>query len=208
MSVDFAYVQRSVDAAFDLVARDQRAWEKFDLTTEGFYRSFVALLLVMPLNVVVDVLSIQVGAAERVRQGKPLLEQSYGLADAAFSTFAHSAQWLLFPIAMIFLLRFLDLTQRYAALIIAHNWGMVVIWLLYLPALLLHAAGIVSSDQAIDLNLIVLGFTLYFRFYIAQTALATTWGIAASIAMIDLLLQANFLLALSHIDGLWLPASP
>jgi hypothetical protein len=207
MSLDFAYVRRSVDAAFDLVARNPRAWEKFDLTADGFYRSFAALLLVIPLNIAVDVLVIQVAAAERLRQAKPALEQAYGFADGAFSTVALGMQWLLFPIAMIFLLRFLGLTHRYAALIIAHNWGTVVIWLFNMPAFLLYAAGIISSDRAIDLNLIVLGFTLYYRFYIAQTALGATWIIAGGIAMIDLLLQANFLFALSKIAGLWLPAS-
>ena len=47
----------------------------------------------------------------------------------------------------------------------------------------------------------------YYRFYIAQTALGTTWSIAMAIAMIDFLLQVNYLFALSQISGLWLPAS-
>ncbi|MDZ4870025.1 MAG: hypothetical protein SGI91_22085 [Alphaproteobacteria bacterium] len=203
MSVDFAYMRRSVDAAFDLVVRDQRAWSKFDLTAEGFYRSFAAMFVVLPLNIVIDLIANQVAAAERIRQGKPAVDAAYGFADALFSTVALSVQWLLFPIAMIFLLRYLDLAQRYATLIIAHNWATVVIWLFYLPPFLLYAAGIISSSLAIDLNLVILGLTLYYRFYIAQTALGTTWLLAAGIAMIDFLLQANFLFGLSQIAGLW-----
>jgi hypothetical protein len=205
MSVDFAYMSRSVDAAFDLVVRDQRAWSKFDLTTDGFYRSFAAMLIVLPLNVATDVIDSQFEIAERLRQGVSATDQAaYGLGAAAFSTLALSVQWLLFPIAMIFLLRYLGLAQRYSALIIAHNWTTVVIGLLYLPPFLLHVAGFISLTQLIDLNLILLGFTLYYRFYVAQTALGTTWLLAAGIAMIDFLLQANFLFGLSKISSLWI----
>lgn len=203
MSVDFAYVRRSVDAAFDLVVRDQRAWSKFDLTTDGFYRSFAAMLIVLPLNVITDVMSNHLAIAKSARQGKPAVEAAYGLTDALFSTVELSVQWLLFPVAMIFLLRYLDLGQRYATLIIAHNWSTVVIWLLHLPTFLLYAAGIISSSLAFDLGLITFGFTLYYRFYIVQTALGTTWLLAAGIAMIDLLLQVNYEFGVSHIQGLW-----
>lgn len=204
MSVYFAYMRRSIDAAFDLVVRDQRAWSKFDLTTEGFYRSFAAMFVVLPLNIVVDVILTQVAVAERLRQGKPAVDAAYGLSDALFSTVALSVQWLLFPIAMIFLLRYLDLGQRYATLIIAHNWSTVVVWLFCLSPFLLYAAGIISASFANDLYLITLGFTLYYRFYIVQSALGTTWLLAAGIAMIDFLLQANFLFALSQVAGLWI----
>jgi hypothetical protein len=205
MTVDIAYMRRSIDAAFDLVVRDERAWSKFDLTADGFYRSFAAMFIVLPLNIVIDFIANQIAIAELARQGRPLIDQAYGMGDAVFSIVALSLQWLLFPVAMIFLLRYLGLAQRYAALVIAHNWATVVIWCFYLPPFLLYAAGIISASQTNDLYLIVLGFTLYYRFYIAQTALGTSWLLAAGIAMIDFLLQANFLFGLSKIAGLWIP---
>ncbi len=207
MSVDVAYMTRSVDAAFDLVVRDQRAWTKFDLTADGFYRSFAAMLIVLPLNVVTDIMNNQLAIAESTGQGKPAAEAFYGMADALFSTIALSVQWLLFPVAMVFLLRYLGLGQRYATLIIAHNWSTVVIWLLHLPAFLLFTAGIISNSLAFDLGLIVFGFTLYYRFYIVQTALGATWLLAAGIAMIDLLLQVNYSFAMSQIQNLWVAAA-
>lgn len=206
MTVDLAYMRRSVDAAFDLVTRNPRAWEKFDLTADGFYRSFAAFLIIAPINIATDAIVVRLAAAERIRQNKPAGEAVYYMSDAVFSTVALCIQWLLFPIAMLFLLRFLGYAQRYAALVIAHNWGSVVVWLFNLPAFLLFAAGIITSNQAIDINLIVLGLTLYYRFYIAQTALGAPWTLAAGITMIDFLLQANYLFALSRIAGLWLPA--
>jgi hypothetical protein len=195
MSMDFAYVSRSIDAAFDLVVRDQRAWSKFDLTADGFYRSFAAILIVLPLIILIEVLDDQIAIAELIRQGKQATDRAaYGLSSAAFSAVTLAVQWLLFPVVMLFLLRYLELAERYSALVIAHNWG----------TFLLYAAGVISSSVAIDISLIILGFTLYYRFYIAQTALGTTWLLAAGVTMIDFLLQANFLFGLRRIASLWI----
>jgi hypothetical protein len=207
VSVDLAYVNRSVDAAFALVMRDRRAWDKFDLTIEGFYRSFAALLVVIPMNLLADMIATQVAAAERIKAGKPALEQAYGLGDAIFSTVALSIQWMIFPAVMIVVLRFLGLAHRYVPLIVAHNWGTIVIYLFNMPAFLLFAAGWIGSDDMIGLNLIMLVFTLYYRYYTAETALDAGWSVAASVALLGFVLQVYFALGLSFTAGLWLPTA-
>jgi hypothetical protein len=206
VSVDIAYVNRSVDAAFGLVMRDKRAWDKFDLTVEGFYRSFAAFFIVLPMNIIADLISVQVTASES--QAKEAVEQAYGAGDAVFSTVALAVQWTIFPVVMIFVLRFLGLANRYAPLIIAHNWGTIVVYLFNMPAFLLFAAGFIGADDAIGLNLITLIFTLYYRYYTAETALDAGWSIAASTALLGFVLQIYFALGLSFAAGLWLPASP
>ncbi len=208
MSVDIAYVNRSLDAAFGLVMRDRRAWDKFDLTVEGFYRSFAALLIVLPINIVTDLIQVQMAAVERLRQGKEVVEQAYGVGEAVFSTLALAVDWIIFPIVMIFVLRYLGLSHRYAPLIIAHNWGTIVVYLFNMPALLLFAAGFISSDDAVALYMITLVFALYYRFYTAETALDAGWSVAASTALLGLVLQTYFVLVfLPFAADLWLPAS-
>ncbi len=205
MNVDIAYMRRSVDAAFRLAMRDERAWSGFDLTVAGFFRSFAAILVVIPMNILIDLLTVQLSAGQQAQHKEPISAHVYDLGDALFSTSALCAQWLIFPIAMIVVLRFLSLEHRYSALIIAHNWGTVVVALFNLPPLLLYAAGLVSVDQAINLSFIVLGLTLYYRFYIAQTALGAGWSTAASITMLELVLQVYFMFGVSLTESLWLP---
>ena len=55
---NFLTADRPIDAAFDLVVRDERAWSKFDLTADGFYRSFAAMFIVLPLNIVIGELIV------------------------------------------------------------------------------------------------------------------------------------------------------
>jgi len=207
VTLDLAYVRRSVDAAFSLAMRDERAWSRFDLTTEGFYRSFAAIFLVIPINILIDYLGARLSEDRRLERQEPVIPQTYEFADALFSTATLVTQWLIFPLAMIVVLRFLGLTHRYSALVIAHNWGTVVVALVNLPAFLLYAAGLISVDQAIDLNFIVLGLTLYYRYYIAQTALDAGWPTAASITLLEFLLQLHFAIAVSLTAHLWLPAA-
>lgn len=207
MSVDIAYVNRSVDAAFGLVMRDKRAWDKFDLTVEGFYRSFAAFLIVLPMTIVADLITVQVQAAQRISEGEPALVQVYGFADAIFSAVALAAQWAIFPLAMLFVLRFLGLANRYAPLIIAYNWGTIVVYLFNMPAFLLFAAGFIGADDFAGLYLITLVFTLYYRYYTAETALDAGWSVAASTTLLSFVLHVYFEFGLRMTSGLWLPAA-
>jgi hypothetical protein len=201
-----AYMRRSIDAAFDLVARNPRAWSRFDLTVEGFFRSFAAIVIVIPLNILLDVILTQVAVVRAAEKGAEIVVPPYGLGEAVFSSVALCVQWMIFPLAMIPVLRYLGLAHRYTALIIAHNWGTVVVMLFNMPAFLLYAAGVIGAETAIDIYFIVLGLTLYYRFYVAQTALDAGWGTAAAIALLHIILQAYFQLGVSNFAGLWLPA--
>jgi hypothetical protein len=124
-----------------------------------------------------------------------------------FSTIALAFEWMLFPLAMILLCRFLGLTQRYAQMVIAHNWGRVVIECFNAPAIILFSLGLISHQFAVDLLFLSLGLTLYYRFYIAQTALEIGWGLAMAISILELLLTLFFAIAVSNSAYLWLPAS-
>lgn len=203
MSVDIPYMRRSIDAAFRLALRDEGAWSVFDLTPDGFFRSFAAIFAVAPLNIIIDILGTHLANGKKIAEGQ-MPTATYEMSDAVFSTVTLFAEWMIFPVAMIFVLRFLGYAQRYSALIIAHNWGTVVVALLNVPAYALYAIGWISVDQALDLTFIVLGLTLYYRFYIAQTALGAGWGVAGSITCLSFVLQVYFAYGISLTAGLWL----
>ncbi len=205
--MNFAYVQKSLDAAFRLAGRDQTAWGQFDLTADGFFRSFVAILLVAPLNILFDLFALRLSDARTLSEGKVPSLGEYGFGEVLFSTAALAIGWMVFPLALFYLLRFLDLSHRYGTMVIAHNWGRVVIELFNVPAIVLFSLGLISHQVAVDLLFVTLGLTLYYRFYIAQTALDIGWGLAISISVLELLLTVFFALAVSNTASLWLPPS-
>lgn len=204
--MDFAYMQKSTIAACRLAVRDPQAWNEFDLTTDGFFRSFMALLLVAPLNILFDLFVRRLAQTRALSEGKSTLASQYGLGEMLFSTATLAIEWLIFPLAALFLLRLLNLSHRYGTLVIAHNWGRVVTEFFNLPTIFLFSLGLISHQSAFDLLFITLGLTLYYRFYIAQSALEVGWGLAMGIAILELLLTIFFALAVSGTRSLWLPS--
>jgi uncharacterized membrane protein YqaE (UPF0057 family) len=171
----------SIGAAWRLFLRDPKALEGMDVSTEGFFRSFGALLLIFPLNILSD--------------------GGYGIGEIFFSTFVLGIEWLLFPLFAYLLLRLLGLTERFVHYVVAHNWGRVIMELFNLPAIVLFASGVVSASVALDLLLVSLGFSLYYR---AQIALDTGWGLAVGIALLEVLLTIVFAVGVSQTSSLWL----
>ncbi len=67
-----AHARKSVLAAWQLVVRDPKAWDGFDLTADGFFRSFIAVLVVIPFNIVFDLFALrlrQAGGLDAVEAG-------------------------------------------------------------------------------------------------------------------------------------------
>ena len=202
--MDFAYYRQSIGAAFRLAARDHEGLKQFDLSAEGFFRSFAAFAFVVPLNILFDLFMLRLLEAKSLSEGKADALGSYGLPELLFSTATLGIEWLIFPIAAIFLLRFLNLSDRYATLIIAHNWGRIVTGLFNLPTIVLFSLGLISHQVAFDLLFITFGLTLYYRFYITQTALEVGWSLAMAITIIEILLMIFFAEAVWNSQHLWI----
>ena len=77
---------------------------------------------------------------------------------------------------------------------------------LNLPAIVLFSVGLISGQAATDCLFITLGLTLYYRFYIAQTALEVGWSLAMALSILQLLLTILFAVAVRNGAGLWLPS--
>ncbi len=196
MSVDIAYVQRSIDAAARLALRDAQAMASFDLTADGFFRSFAAMIVALPLYVVLNYgwETIAVTIGEKHAEANA--------AHFALYTIDYVLSWLAFPVVMIFVLRFLGLTERYSALIIAYNWGTIIVLLLDVPPIALFGLGLITAVQAFLLELVIFGIGLYYRFFSAMTALQSKASVAMAIALIDFITLTFLALGLGALGGL------
>jgi hypothetical protein len=203
MSVDIAYVQRSVDAAARLALRDTQAMESFDLTVDGYFRSFAAMIVALPLYVGLNYgwETIVITYAKAIGD-QHTAALSFDVSDFALYTLDYLLSWLAFPVVMVFVLRFLGLTARYSALVIAYNWGTIIVFLLDVPAVALFGLGVISAFQALALQLIIFGFGLYYRFFVAMTALQSKPSVALAVALIDFITLSFLGLGLGALGGL------
>jgi hypothetical protein len=185
----YAEIQRSVRAAWLLARGDTRGMEQFDLSLEGFWKSFTAALLVAPAYAIV------------------LLDQYSAVGwpeDVAGTVFAEVVSfvlgWLAFPIVTIFLTRLLGLGARYVPLIVANNWAAVVQVALYTAVVVL---GTVLPAQLRTLALFAATIAvLAYQWFVIRTALGTTGAIALGLVVVDSL--TSIVLSRS-LDGLLQP---
>ena len=172
----WAEIVRSLNGAWRLLLLDASGMGRFDVSTGGFWRSFFAAVLVAPLYILRGL--IDPAAAEA---------DAAGLGPALGAVLTYVLVWAAFPIAMIFIARFLDLCQAYVGFIVALNWARV------LQAVLLvavsGAAGLAGAPSDF-LTLTAIAAVLAYQWVVTRTALATTGTVAAALVIIDALLES------------------
>ena len=183
----YAEIQRSVQGAWLLAKGDTRGMNLFDLSVEGFWRSFAAMLIVAPVYALV-LLAQPVPADSEPDSLTGML-----LAEAV----AYVVGWVAFPVAAIFLTRLLGLAAGYVPLVVANNWSAVV-QIAFYAAVVVLGTLLPGELRAISLLAATLAILVY-QWFVIRTALDTGGGIALGIVVVDVLLS----LAVSRgMDGL------
>ena len=150
--------------------------EYFNRSIEGFWRSFAAALLVAPPFLAIIVL----------RNG-----EVYADVEPAWfiivESFRYAVGWVVFPVIMVLVARFLGLSHVYVDFIVAYNWCQVPIVFVFLPIAIISALGILPAGLA---GLINLGFFILvyvYLWFIARTALDVEWYVALAVIGLELI---------------------
>jgi hypothetical protein len=186
----YAEIQRALQGAWLLARGDTRGMMLFDLSVEGFWRSFAAALLAAPAYALVLLEQYAV-------LGGP---ENLGTAVVA-EILAYACGWLAFPMAAIVLTRLLGLGARYVPLVVASNWGALLQIGLYTVVVIV---SLTMPDELRKLGLFVAtAAVLVYQWFVIRTALETSGGIAFGFVVIDVLLSV---VVTRSIDGLLQPS--
>jgi hypothetical protein len=166
-------VLRGLYGAYRLAWFDPSGMANFNLTVEGFWRSFFAAVLVAPAYAIL--IGMQLSAeAEELNLALVLLTEGVGYVLA----------WSAFPLIAIVLTRLLGLDRNYVPLIVAVNWSAVLQTGAFLSVLLL---GLIAPE---GLGTLIVTLTtlviLIYQWFVIRTALDTTGGIALMLLLVDL----------------------
>lgn len=175
--IPLAEIRDSLWGAWRLAHLDATGMRWFNLSSEGFFRSFFAAVLIAPPFFLVAWLRSQ-----------PLPDPA---APPPYPFGAHLVGypllWLIFPLLLAGAARPLSLTQQYATGIIAFNWAQAVIMAALLPIAMLDMTGALGPFGAL-LYLIAYAAGLYYTWFVLRTALETTAGTAAALTLVTELL--------------------
>lgn len=90
------------------------AAEYFNISVDGFWRSFVAAALVFPANVIItSVSNFAIG------------EGSYGIHEGLRDVIIYLITWLFYPLLVIHISEFLGVGERALRYLIPYNWASI-----------------------------------------------------------------------------------
>ncbi|MCG8356594.1 MAG: hypothetical protein MI920_13570, partial [Kiloniellales bacterium] len=102
-------ITSSIYGAWRLALRDADGMRWFNLSVEGFWRSFIAALLILPVALVLARVPVP-GESGGVQREFPMIIGLYVV------------EWVGRAVLLLVLSSLLDRTSRYAATVIAWNW--------------------------------------------------------------------------------------
>lgn len=172
--------QRAVTGCWRLFLRDTDGFDEFDLTERGFWLSFTAIIPIAPVYVYAATVKIPVDPIVDTPQDEPsMVLSAVGLV----------VQWIAWPLVMAFVARLIGLAHYYSRYIIAYNWSSILVMAAQLVPVLLIAQGGSTVETGQLLFAAILAVVLYYRWYIAFTALETGAAIASALVLGDLVLS-------------------
>jgi hypothetical protein len=193
--------RRSLVGAWRLFLNRREGLRDFDVTVEGFWRSFGAVVFVAPIFVL-GVLADErraldaAGATGAVPEPAHLIEQ----------TLALGIDWIALPIVLFLAAGPLGITRTYAGYIVVRNWSAVIAALPFGIVALLGLTGVIGDQLSAVLILAALVVVLRYNYIVARAALGASVGFAIGLVAFDFLLSLLIAEGVSRAFGV--PLSP
>jgi hypothetical protein len=174
-------VVNALYGSYRLAWLDESGYDFFDISTEGFWRSFTAIILIAPFFVLFALAEFQMaGVLTAEGAGAVVDRPNYGghLLGLAL-------QWFGFPLIMAVIARLLDLTANYARFIIVSNWASLPLVAVLFAPIALYIIGILGPESAATFNLFLIAPVLLYRWFVARTALEIPGSLAVAIVAFE-----------------------
>lgn len=162
--------------AWRLLILDRGGMNWFNLSVTGFWRSFLAGVIVAPAYFAIINMGGHVDAAP---DGLMMIRALQYLAG-----------WIAFPLIMIVVASLMEWTDRYVSYVIAYNWSSVIMIAVMLPMSLI-ADAVRPAPPNVTLAdafyYIAFMFSLFYGWFVAHTALRIGSITAIAIVLLDLI---------------------
>jgi len=173
--------------AVRIIGRDPGAFEEFNISVDGFWRSFAAIVPAAVLAWPLFVSSHQFAVEAAQSEGTPIPEFNL-LGDYAYLCLVFAA-W---PIVAAVLAHFLGVARNYSRYMIAYNWMSVPALAISLLPHLPHLMGVIGWQVMILPSMAVFVGLAYVSWYVARRGFETTPAIALAFLVGDYALSFGF----------------
>lgn len=199
--IDKDDILRSLNGAWALFLDRPNAIRMFDASYQGFWRSFQAIVLIIPIY------ALTVYVERRMLLNDSVPDEVYSesaFVAAAWLTLAFD--WITLPLLLAALAPFLAIRQGYTAYIVARNWSAVAVAVPYGAISVVQLLGPDIGDLVFFPLVIALAIALRFSYLIARRALGVPMDVAIGFVALDVLVSVGLAQMFSRAFGL--DASP
>jgi hypothetical protein len=164
--------------AWRLLLGDQGAVVLFDVSVAGFWKSFFAAVLVLPIYLVMAATgAIEFDSSRSLPASVMIVLEFYVIA------------WVLWPLVIGHLLPVLDRGEKFTLYIVAYNWMSAVGAGLFFTAILVTTLLPISAGFAALIMVGALLGVLAYHVFIAHTTLNISIGVTIGLAIVDFILH-------------------
>ncbi len=160
--ISLAETLRALNGAWRLLRNEPDALRYFDTSAEGFWRSFAAIVFIIPTFLLTALSDRQAMLADPTADAG-----GDGLYWAA-KTVSLACDWVSLPILLAALAGFLDMKRQYPVYIVVRNWATVLMMVPFAAISILNLLGLAPVEVMLLPSLGALGFTLWFGYVIAR----------------------------------------
>lgn len=157
----------------------------FDQSLQGFWRSFQAIFLLVPIFIVSSLAEKKLLLSENVVSAETFPENTYWTAQFL----SLSVDWITLPLLLALLAGPIGISRQYVPFIAVRNWTSILASFPYLITGLLYLTGMVSSGIMVLLSFTCLIVVLWYRFLVARIALQASVSLSIGIVFLDILLS-------------------
>jgi hypothetical protein len=169
-------VAAALQGAIRLARLDAGGLAYFDRTLDGFWRSFFAALMLVPVQIALMLLG----------------DGSDGLRDVdpfrlvAVEAIAYALHWLAYPCLMLLVVDVLDRRARFFDFMVPYNWANVPQTVLLLLVAVLTASGVLPMVFTQLLWIAAFSSILVYQWFVAKVGLGVPGRTAALLVLLDL----------------------
>ena len=171
----------SLSGAWGVMNGRAEGLRQLDLTIDGFWASFGAVVLILPVALVAlaserVALAAIGGEAVALTGGYVLLRLIAVIVD-----------WLTFPVILALLARPMGIAARFVPYIVARNWAAVLVAAVFAVPHLFHALGVLPTGMLRFVLLILFGVAVWFAYVVVRTAMQVPPVVAIPIVILEIL---------------------
>ncbi|MZR29362.1 hypothetical protein [Sneathiella litorea] len=190
--LNFREIVNSLYGAYLFARRDPNALSHFNISMEGFYRSFLAMILAIPLF-----------AIENSIDYRKISTDTAIVPFLLLLCLALLVSWGTYLLIMAVLARYMGFSNHYSVFVIVYNWMQFAIILLWLPISII-ATGVLPESFSSTMTLFFIAATYIFLWYVLKVTLNLSGMTATGFAFLEFLI----VILIQGIFSEWLFTAP